>query len=135
MRLVFDTNVLLDIALGRQPFAASSLEAYEKVRASGDLPLVAPHSLATFYYIVAQAYDRVRANKAIKDLLTTCEVTAFNDDSALRSCEFGLADFEDAMVVSAAVLSEADLILTRNEADFANSPIPVQSPDAYNESI
>lgn len=131
MRVVFDTNVLLDIALGRQPFAASSLAAFEKVREAGELPLLAPHTLATFYYMVAKSHDRARAQVAIEDLLTTAEVASFDHDAALRSSGLGMGDFEDAMVVSAAIECSADLILTRNESDFSNSPIPVQSPEAF----
>lgn len=132
MRIVFDTNVLLDIALGRQPFAAASLAAFEKVREAGELPRIAPHSLATFYYIVAQSYDGARARQAVEDLLMTAEVTNFDHEAALRSSELAMADFEDAMVVSAAVFCEAELILTRNAVDFENSPIPVQSPEEFN---
>jgi len=132
MRVVFDTNVLLDIALARQPFAESSLAAFEKVRSGLDLPLIAPHALATFYYIVAQVHDRERAETAVKDLLITAEVTHFHHDAALRCCELDMPDFEDAMIVSAAIECEADLILPRNERNFANSPIPVQSPEAFN---
>lgn len=132
MRVVFDTHVLLDIALGRQPFAEESLAAFEKLCQSGDMPLLAPHSLATFYYIVEQSYDRGRAQLAVEDLLITAELMSFDHDTALRSCELGVADFEDAMVVSTALGSEAELILTRNETDFANSPIPVQTPEAFN---
>jgi predicted nucleic acid-binding protein len=131
MRVVFDTNVLLDIALSRQPFAGSSMAAFELVRRGLDLPLVAPHALATFYYLVAQAYDRERADTAVKDLLITAEVTRFDHDAALRCWELGMPDFEDGMIVSAAMESEADLILTRNESDFANSPIQVQNPEDF----
>lgn len=132
MRVLFDTNVLLDIALGRQPFAQSSLAAFEKVQAAGELPLVAPHSLATFYYMIGKAYNQERAQIAVNDLLTTAEVSRFDHDVALRAVELEMKDFEDAMIVSTALDCEADCILTRNELDFAQSPIPVQNPESFN---
>ena len=131
MRVFFDTNVLLDIALGREPFVQESLRAFEQQRATGETPLIAPHSLATFYYMVAKSYDSDRARIAAEDLLTTAEVARFDHDSALRCNELEMADFEDAMIVSAAMECEADCILTRNELDFRNSPIPVLCPEAF----
>lgn len=131
MRVLLDTNVLLDIALGRQPFAQSSLAAFEKVRASGEMPLVAPHSLAIFYYIVGKAYSQKRAQLAVEDLLTTAEVGRFDHETALRSCELEMADFEDAMIVATAIENKVDCILTRNESDFSASPVAVKGPETF----
>ena len=39
-----------------------------------------------------------------------------------------MTDFEDAMQVAAARACEADFIVTRNERDFAESPIPTLTP-------
>lgn len=132
MRVLFDTSVILDIALGRQPFAESSLAAFEKARADGELPLIAPHSLATFYYIVARAHGKDRARIAVDDLLMTAEVGHFDQDSALRCSEFEISDFEDAMVVSTAIECAVDCIITRNEPDFRGSPVIVKSPETFN---
>ncbi|MGB0417066.1 MAG: PIN domain-containing protein [Coraliomargarita sp.] len=131
MRILFDTNVLLDIALSRGAFADSSINAYEKVRASGTLPLIAPHSLATFYYMVVRAHNRATALTAVQDILATAEIADFSHEAALQSVQLEMPDFEDAMITSAALQSGAELILTRNETDFKHSPIPVQSPEAY----
>lgn len=55
IRAFVDTNILLDIALARSPFAEESLAAYRTVAYQGAPPLFAPHSLATFTSIVRQA--------------------------------------------------------------------------------
>lgn len=51
---------------------------------------------------------------------------------ALRAVGFGLNDFEDALQLSAAESCRADVILTRNKADFGNPPnIAVLAPDEF----
>jgi predicted nucleic acid-binding protein len=131
MRVLLDTNVLLDIALARKPFAKSAFAAYCAVRDAGELPLVAPHSLATFYYIIAQANGQKRAREAVNDLIATSEVAAFNHETALKSQELGFADFEDAMIVATAIACGAGLILTRNGKDFMQSPVAFASPEEF----
>lgn len=51
------------------------------------------------------------------------------DASAWRSS--GLADFEDALQVGCAVAGRADVVVTRNLADFAGSSVPVMTPESF----
>lgn len=134
MRVLFDTNVLLDIALARKPFAKSAFAAYCAVRDAGELPLLAPHSLATFYYIIAHANGKEMARDAVNDLIATSEVAAFNHETALKSQQLGFVDFEDAMIVATAMACGADLILTRNGKDFIQSPVAYASPEEFLEN-
>lgn len=131
MGVLFDTNILLDIALSRKPFAESSFAAFQAVRASGGRPLVAPHSLATFYYIVAQSKGKTVANTATRDLIATAKIACFEHETALGALNLEIPDFEDAMVAAVALREEAQLILTRNGSDFARSPVPCQTPEEF----
>lgn len=135
MNVLFDTNVLLDIALAREPFVAASMEAWSVVALSGEKPLVAPHSLATFDYIVRQAHGRRVAAEAVRDLMSTGEIATFDDACAREALEMKFADFDDAMVAAAAQNAGADCILTRNLGDFKNSPIPCKTPEEFLATI
>lgn len=131
MKVVFDTNVLLDIALARKPFVTSSMAVWVRTAQSEHPPMIAPHSLATFYYIVRQAHGKGRAMDAVQDLLVTGQLISFDADCAARAFELGFSDFEDAMIASAAVSVEADWILTRNMSDFKISPVPCATPEDF----
>ena len=130
-RVLFDTNVLLDMALSRKPFVESSLSAFQTVRARKGELLIAPHSLATFYYVVERTEGTASAFSVVKDLVATAKIAAFDHDAALRSLSLGFTDFEDAMIVATALHNETDLILTRNPDDFATSPVPYQTPAEF----
>lgn len=130
MHVLFDTNILLDIGLARKPFAATSLACFEAIREMGESPRIAPHSLATFYYIFAQARGTKSANVAVADLIATSEIVPFGHETAHRSLKLNFGDFDDAMVAAAAEASGMDYIVTRNENDFKKSPVPALSPEA-----
>jgi predicted nucleic acid-binding protein len=131
MKVLFDTNILVDVALARKPFAKASLECWTRSIEFGELPFVAPHSLATFYYLVENVHGADRARLAVEDLLETGHVVEFGHADAVGSLELACKDFEDAMIVSAAVRAEVEAIITRNEKDFCGSPIPVFTPEDY----
>lgn len=131
MKVLFDTNVLLDFALARKPFAEASLRAWSTVSCSGEKPCLAPHSLATFYYMVRQSRGNETATQSVNDLLDTGRVVGFDAETADLSRSLGFKDFEDAMVAAAAVQADAELILTRNGTDFRNSPIPFRTPEGF----
>lgn len=131
MRALFDTNILLDIGLARKPFAESAFACLAVIREIGEFPCFAPHSLATFYYIVAQAHGSKRAITATQDIIATGEVVPFDHKTARRSMALAFGDFEDAMVAAAAEASGMEWIVTRNLADFEKSPVKALSPEAF----
>ncbi|MCC5805451.1 MAG: PIN domain-containing protein [Opitutales bacterium] len=131
MRALFDTNVLLDMGLARKPFAEKAVACFHEAWVAGVPPRLAPHTLATFYYIVAQARGKKRAGNAIRDLLAVSEVVRFDHDTAMRSIDLKFGDFEDAMIAAAAEASEVECIVTRNGRDFKTSPVPALSPEAF----
>lgn len=131
MRALFDTNILLDIGLARKPFAEPAFACLAATRKMGEPPRIAPHSLATFYYIVAQARGAEQAITAVRDLIATTEVVPFAHPTAQRSLALAFADFEDAMISASAEAEGLDCIVTRNGADFEKSPVPALSPEAF----
>lgn len=130
MRVLLDTNILLDIGLARRPFAESAFSCLVAIREMGEPPRIAPHALATFYYIVAQARGKEQAKRAIQDLIVTSEIVPFNHEMAHRSLKLNFHDFEDAMIAATAEAAGMDYIVTRNGADFKKSPVPTLSPKA-----
>ena len=128
MKLLLDTNVLLDVILERRNLmreSAAVLDAIEDGRAKG---YVSSHAVTTIHYIVAKANGLAAAVTAISGVLDLCDVVAVNEADFRRALALGLKDFEDAVQVAAALHVGADYVVSRNEKDFKNSPIDVRSP-------
>jgi predicted nucleic acid-binding protein len=125
--VLLDTNILLDVALERVPWASEAallLDAIERGRAKG---FVAGHAITTLYYVISRSRDRRTAATAVSDVLRLLPVVALETADFHHALVLGLGDFEDAVQVSAALKVGADFLVTRNPNDFAGAPIAVRS--------
>lgn len=129
MKVLFDTDVLLDVLLDREPFAESSaglLSLAELARIAG---CVASTSVTTIYYLTRKSLGAARTRRAVEDLLNLLEVAPVNRIVLTQAVASKFTDFEDAVIAHAAHESRADVIATRNVKDFRHSPVPAQTPD------
>jgi predicted nucleic acid-binding protein len=128
MRLLLDANIILDDALSRPGVAAAS-KAVIKTCGVHHEAWVAWHTLSNVFYIVERhPVQGASALQIIADLLTWTEVAGTSRIAAVRAVQMGMTDFEDALQAAAAEACRADLIITRNVADFRGSPVPALAP-------
>ena len=124
MRLLIDTDVLLDFVLGREPHFQASSELFNWAVKHPGLCAVAWHSLANLHYLT-----KAGAEEFIRDLLEFVEIPATGTNEMNAALDLGFTDLEDAMQVSAALLFGAQGIVTRNIKHYRRSPIKVMAPD------
>ncbi len=128
MKVLFDTNVILDVWLRREPFwhASVSLMAMaEEKRIDG---LLSPTSITTLHYLGKRVLGDGPVRTLIRELLAIFEVGGL--DSAIIESSFGskIADFEDAILEGFASHHGAEYIATRDIKDFRRSRIPAKEP-------
>ena len=71
------------------------------------------------------------AREVVTGLLTWTRVATTGHNDAVQALQLPMADFEDALQVSAAQACGADYIITRNGRDFVKSPLPALSPEEF----
>lgn len=128
MKLLFDTNVVLDLLMDREPFADVAAELFAQVEAGDVIGCLCGTTVTTVFYLVAKVLGPDRAKSEIGKLMALFEIATVNRpvlESALAS-EFG--DFEDAVLHEAACHFGVDAIVTRNQRDFKKARIPVYAP-------
>jgi predicted nucleic acid-binding protein len=121
--VLLDTNILLDLLLAREPWAAEAARLLDTIAAGRVRGYVASHALTTVYYLVARARDAAVARTAVADLLALLTVVPLEGADFLRALTVPTADYEDAVQVAAALRAGADLLVTRNPRDFPDAPI------------
>ena len=126
--LLIDTNIILDVILARDPWAADAARALDIIGRKQARGFVSAHSITTLYYIVQRAGDRATANTAVADVLQLLEVVPLESSDFQRAIAFGLPDFEDAVQVAAHLRAGAEFLVTRDAKHFANAPVTVMSP-------
>lgn len=125
MRVLIDTDILLDVALARDPHLAESAEVLRWAEAGGDAA-VAWHSIANCAYLLKSA-----GRPFLSWLLEIVEVAPTSTGAARRALEMPMRDVEDALQAAAAVAWDADAIVTRNIRDFLRSPVRPLPPAAF----
>ncbi|MBI3301208.1 MAG: PIN domain-containing protein [Deltaproteobacteria bacterium] len=126
MRILLDTDVLLDVALQRANFFENSARVLEWAEGEPGQAAVAWHSLSNLAYLV-----RPDAREFIRDLLQFVEVAPVGTSQALQAVSFPMKDFEDALQASAALSFGASYIVTRNLVHYKRSPVPALSPTQF----
>jgi predicted nucleic acid-binding protein len=128
LRILIDTDVLLDLALDRKPHADEAARVMDAVQRGSVSGIVAWHTISNLYYILTSFSDRKRAVGFVRELAAIVEVAPTDSTTLDIALSLNMRDFEDAMQVSAALAANAEMIVTRNSRDFRNSPIAVMAP-------
>jgi len=128
MRILFDTNVILDLMLGRSHgvIAGSLVGAVERERLAG---LLCATSVTTVDYLMTRAKGRKDAKEATRTLLRLFEIAAVTRAVLESALEISFPDYEDAVVHESARSAEADGIVTRNPNDFRRAKLPIFTPE------
>lgn len=133
MRALIDTNIILDVALQRKPYASNSTEVLFLAEARQIIDYVSASTISDIYYIVRKSLGRASVLDFLGGLLNFCEVATVDKsviDSALKAAMTAdFKDFEDAIQNYAAVTSALDTIVTRNAKDFVQSKQRILTPE------
>jgi predicted nucleic acid-binding protein len=128
MRVLFDTNVVLDHLLAREPFADAAEQLLSLVDAGEVEGMICSTTATTIHYLAAKAVGTSAAVEYLRELLSIFDVACVDRDVLRTALDAGFADFEDAVVHEAARRAGASAIVTRDASDFARSQLPVFSP-------
>jgi len=133
--ILIGTDVLIDVALDRQPFSDPAAELLDRLQTGPKRAFVAWHTVSNFYYLVAPARGGSDARAFITELIRFVAVADCGTNAVAYAARLEMADFEDAMQVAAAQACGARLVVTRNARDFRRSPIPAITPQEALEAL
>lgn len=131
MNLLIDTDILLDIALKRIPFFEDSVKIINLIESKKFNGFIAWHTLSNFYYLIVHGSGKNKAKDFIKDLLEFVYVAETKTDDAKKAVQMKVPDFEDALQISAALVYNADFIITRNVRHYKNSTMTALTPETF----
>ncbi len=135
MKTLFDTNVILDVLLDREPFSHNASLLLSKVEQSEITGFICATTLTTIHYLASKALEAQAASHHIKALLSLFVIAPVNRVVLENAVAAKFKDFEDAVLHEAACHAGAKYIVTRNVADFKNSRLPVFEPNEFISAI
>ena len=129
MRVLVDTNVVLDVLLDREPYVRDSADIMSRVETGEVSGWLCATTVTTLFYLVAKAADEATALAEVQNLLSLFEIAPVNRPILEGAIALGFSDFEDAVLHEAARQVEAQAIVTRNTKVFDRAEVPVYTPE------
>ena len=131
MKLLIDTNVILDAILKRSPFDAA---AYSILKMADEKKInahIAGFSITDIYYFISKSLiheDRIKAIKALFNIMSVVSITKQDIEKAMSLSEF--TDLEDALQMQCLKKIKGDYIITRDDK-FQKISDKAISPEAF----
>ena len=131
MRLLIDTNILLDVLQERHPhYGASSLlwKFCETGQAEGYVSVL---TFANLIYVMRKELKPKQIEDILNRLSLIFRFVDFGVPEVMKAAKMRWDDFEDAVQSATAERIQANYIITRNVRDFLNAKIPAVTPAEY----
>ncbi len=128
MNILFDTNVILDVMLDREPFsepASQILSFVERGELSG---IICATTVTTIHSLSTKILGKTESQNQIKNLIALFEIASVNRTVIEDALKSKFKDFEDSVIYQAANHVGAEAIVTRDTKGFKQSKLPVYSP-------
>lgn len=133
MRILIDTNVILDILQKREPFFSDSYRALRKAVENGDECLVSASAVTDIFYVLRRALGSApEAREKVEQLAQLVDFADVQGMDIHAALMRDMPDFEDAVLDAVAERYGASCILTRNVKDFTSSAVPAVLPAEFN---
>ncbi|MGA9995048.1 MAG: PIN domain-containing protein [Pyrinomonadaceae bacterium] len=131
MRVLLDTDVVLDVILAREPFAKIAAELFDLSEQGLFEAYIAGITPLNIFYIARKAKSSGDLRKAVKELLLSTHVCPVTHEILSQAFALPFSDYEDAVQHASATASGLDAIVTRNLEDYKNATLPIFSPTDF----
>lgn len=130
-RVLFDSDVILDVFLQREPYFRTSALAIDRVGQDQVEGYVAGHAVTNLFYLLRRQLGSDRAREILRTLMSKMQVASVTDGVIREALESSFSDFEDAVTHAAAQAMSVEIIVTRNVRDFRLGTIPAVLPEVF----
>lgn len=132
MRVLVDTNVIMDALIGRQPYFDNADKIIKMCADKKIQGYLAAHSIPNLFYILRKYLsleDRRFALLQLCNIFIIEDINSAKIISAIKNESF--TDFEDCLQDECAASVRAEYIITRNIKDFEQAQVKAILPDDF----
>ncbi len=131
MRVLIDTDVVLDLMLKRPAFFADAFALWQAGDQGRYQRYIAAITPINAFYVARKFMDLASARQAIGELLGNVTVCVIDGNVLSAAHSSAMTDFEDAVQVEAARVAGIDILVTRNTSDYQLAPMTVLTPAEF----
>ena len=132
MRIMIDTNVLLDVLIHREDFYDNSKKVLNLCENRDVEGFVSASAITDIFYLTHKALNSTDDTyKVISSILNIVRVLTVTNDDVLNAFQLKAKDFEDCLMATCAKSNKCDGVVTRNKKDFLSFGITLYSPEEF----
>jgi len=133
MKILIDTNVVLDILLNRQPWYIDAALIFSMTKQNYFQSYVSATTITDIFYITKKVLGKSGAKEALKNLFKVFCPASVKDNDIYKALNLEWDDFEDSVQFIIGEGLSVDYIVTRNIRDYTTSHIKIIAPDKFLE--
>ena len=131
MKVIIDTNVVLDVLLARKPHVNAAAGIFAMAEQSEIEAYLCATTVTTVDYLLNQSLPKKEACESPHRLLELFEIAPVNRSVIEEALNSKVPDFEDAVLAHSGSLVGAEAIITRNTKDFKKGTIKALDPTEF----
>jgi predicted nucleic acid-binding protein len=128
VRVLVDTNVLLDVLAKRVPFLASSAAVWALAETNQIEAVVCALTFSNLYYIARKSNGHGPAMDAVRAVARDFRIAPVDDQIIAQAVGSTMPDFEDAIQLFSGIRAGVSHIITRDSQGFSSGSLPTLSP-------
>ncbi len=128
MKILIDTNIILDLALIRKPFYEEADLIFYLIEQGKFQGFVSATTLTDLYYILRKQKGKDWTFQFLQRLTNLCKINPITEEVIIKALHNSYKDFEDDIQYYSAIVNKIDAIVTRNIKDFPNLNLLILTP-------
>ena len=130
MKILVDTNIIIDALTGREPFREAAEQIFMLAANQIEDMYITASSATDIYYLTRKhLHSTVQSKNAMSKLYELFHILDVTSNDCREALSSGVKDYEDAVVSSCADRNRMDYIVTRNIKDYEYSKVKALLPD------
>ena len=134
MKILIDTNVVLDILLKRPDFSNAKF-IYSLAEENHIECFISASAITDIFFIAKGTLGKRPTKEALKDLLQVFHPATVADSHIFQALNMEWNDFEDSVQYTVGETLSVDYIVSRNTQDFSSGSISAVTPQEFIEII
>ena len=130
MKLLIDTNIILDALMNRAPWAKAAQDVILAVAEEKAEGCVTASTFTDIHYLLRKHLkDKEKTKQALLGLLTVVNVLDVTGSDCERAFDLPMSDYEDALLAYCGKRHKVERIVTRNLRHYEGSPVKAAEPE------
>ena len=129
MKVLIDSNIVLDVLLNRSAFLANSRAIFDFAEQKQIIGCISASAITDIFYFTNKEFkDKKMVYQTIEKITFLFSIIPVTKTTISKALALRWQDFEDAVQYTAAKENGIEYIITRNETDYKASDICCMNP-------